>query len=75
MPQNAKKTHQHHQHLTPRLTQRPQVVEDDIDCLQDRLARAVVAKELLELQLSEPVAASYASAAARKVGGGEPRKP
>ena len=39
-----------------------QVVEDDIECLQDRLTRAVAAKELLELQLSEPVAPSHASA-------------
>ncbi|CAL1140086.1 unnamed protein product [Cladocopium goreaui] len=41
---------------------RIKVVEDDIECLQDRLTRAVAAKELLELQLSEPVAPSHASA-------------
>lgn len=30
-----------------------QVVEDDIEALQDRLSRAVAAKELLEAQLLE----------------------
>ena len=35
-----------------------QVVEDDIEALQDRLSRAVAAKELLEAQLLEPPAPS-----------------